>query len=189
MGDLATLQHPEHSRGGHVRKPDSTRFVHRAAVGRRLGEGCPLTARARCSVSVKVEGGVALTECFAHNQGPTIGGDDRTVGEQQVTGPDVHGAIRSHHSQGCGLWVAIVGLDVPAEVPHVCGAVSRDHHVVAVPGGDFRKVGVNVHLAVHYTENLSGHHGYDEQGAVGHPPKPGGLFVAQVEHGFAFAVR
>ena len=84
--------------------------------------------------------------------------------------------------------MAIVGLDVPAEVPHVGGAVSRNHHVVAVPGGHFRKVGVDVHLAVHYTENLSGDHGYDKQGAIRHPPKPGRLLVTQVEHGFAFAV-
>ena len=83
VGDLATLYHPKHSRGGYVGEPDSVRFVHCAAVGCRLGEWCPLSGRSGRSVSVQVKGGVALTECLANGQGSTVGGN--TVSYTQLT--------------------------------------------------------------------------------------------------------
>jgi hypothetical protein len=77
-------------------------------------------------------------------------------------------------------------LDVPSEIAHIGGSVGGHDHVVAVPGGDLREVGVDGDIAVHYAKDPSRRHGDHQERAVRQPAQARRLLCAQVQDGLAF---
>ena len=113
-----------------------------------------VTRRAIVSPTIRVRPSGVMTLPFG-NSNPSAATDDVTAGRHPR---ERRGARR------------FADVEVEAEVPHVRGAVGRDHHVVAVAGGDRRQVGMDgdptVVLHAQDPPRLHRHH---EQTAVGQP--------------------
>ena len=172
MRDRAALEHANHLMGKGAGDPDAAFGIEADPVGiagRRLGPDSPIGERA---VGRDVECRQALGEGLADDHRPAVGRDDRAVGEHQLVGCRMDGAVRVDAGQHGGARL-LAGMAIEAEIADIGAALRVDHHVVAEPcreGAEFR---LDRELAVGKAHQPSVGHAHDQHRAVGPPAQPG----------------